>query len=146
VTLLEFAAARRAAGHPTAAVVGRYRLSAGHPAANPPRDRWDKQTDGQTDAVPCLCGVQSLSRLCGSAVDVDTVSSTNQRLDVLEQSIARMSSQAEQHGAVQQVRATSPRRCVQQHIARALFIPGIFPQTYNSPPQTAAKLCTIVNW
>jgi len=89
--------------------------------------------------------VQSLSRLCGSAVDVDTVSSTNQRLDVLEQSIARMSSQAEQHGAVQQVRATSPRRCVQQHIARALFIPGIFPQTYNSP-QAAAKLCTIVNW
>jgi len=36
---------------------------------------------------------------------MEMVGSTQQRLDVLEQSIARMSSQAEQHGAVQQVRA-----------------------------------------
>jgi len=35
---------------------------------------------------------------------MELVGSTQQRLDVLEQSIARMSSQAEQHGAVQQVR------------------------------------------
>jgi len=35
---------------------------------------------------------------------MEKVGSTQQRLDVLEQSIARMSSQAEQHGAVQQVR------------------------------------------
>ena len=130
MTLLEFAAARRAAGHPTAAVVDRYRLPAspqqqtrrsGVPSDETvdiacPRGTQQQTrraidgTNRQTDAVPCLCGVQSLSRLCGSAVDVDTVSSTNQRLDVLEQSIARMSSQAEQHGAVQQVRATSPRQ------------------------------------
>jgi len=36
---------------------------------------------------------------------VELVGSTQQRLDVLEQSIGRMSSQAEQHGAVQQVLA-----------------------------------------
>jgi len=35
---------------------------------------------------------------------MELVASTQQRLDVLEQSIGRMSSQAEQHGAVQQVR------------------------------------------
>jgi len=48
--------------------------------------------------------LQALSRLCGSAADMEKVGSTQQRLDVLEQSIARISSQAEQHGAVQQVR------------------------------------------
>jgi len=37
---------------------------------------------------------------------MELVGGTQQRLDVLEQSIGRMSSQAEQHGAVQQVRRT----------------------------------------
>jgi len=34
---------------------------------------------------------------------MELLESTQQRLDVLQQSIGRMSSQAEQHGAVQQV-------------------------------------------
>ena len=37
---------------------------------------------------------------------MELVGSTQQRLDVLEQSISRISSQSEQHGAVQQVRAS----------------------------------------
>ena len=59
VTLLAFAAKRhaavhRAAGPPVAAAVDRYLPPAGPTTANPPHaaaavDRWDRQTDRQTD-------------------------------------------------------------------------------------------------
>ena len=58
VTLLAFAAERRAAGCPAAAAVDRYLLPAGRPAANPPHasavvDRTDKRTDAVPLQIPC---------------------------------------------------------------------------------------------
>ena len=62
MTLLAFAAVRRAAAAPLLLVAGRaaihrYLLSAGYTAANPPHaaavvDSWDRQTDRRTDTVP----------------------------------------------------------------------------------------------
>ena len=59
VTLLAFAAERRAAGRraveaPAAGAIHRYILTAGHTTANPPQrraavDRWTRQSDRQTD-------------------------------------------------------------------------------------------------
>jgi len=55
------------------------------------------------ESVSRVC-MQALSRLCVGPADMELLGSTQQRLEVLQQSIGRMSSQAEQHGAVQQVR------------------------------------------
>jgi len=54
VTLLAFAAERRAAEAPAAGAIHRYILTAGHTTANPPQrraavDRWTRQSDRQTD-------------------------------------------------------------------------------------------------
>jgi len=62
VTLLAFAAVRRAAAAPLLLGARRCRsisLACGHPAANPPQaaavvDRWDKQTDRRTDGHPTV--------------------------------------------------------------------------------------------
>ena len=52
MTLLAFAAERRAAGRFTAASDDRHRLLAGRTAANPPHAAAAGEWDRQTDAVP----------------------------------------------------------------------------------------------
>jgi len=49
VTLLAFAAERRAAGRPQPVAADRYLLPSGHQAANPPHAAAAVDTDGQTD-------------------------------------------------------------------------------------------------